>query len=119
MSYPFNIDIERTEIPDHLLENLSDEARFRIEEKLYKLDVEVAKHEQLIQQTTDTKSELHGKLSALRRDAAEFEKMSQEEIQELKDYQEAELKKIKKEKKEFSSKLTHFHYSSLFTIFLK
>lgn len=95
------LEITRTNIPEHLLENLPPRVRENIENKMYRLDTEIAKHERVHKQYIDNKKQLQKQLEDLRNHNEEFEQTSQKEIQELKDYQEEQLKQIRKERKEF------------------
>lgn len=95
------VKVERTEIPAELLENIPQKAREHIEDKLYELDTEIARHEKIVKQDIKTKQGLQASLVELQKDNEEFAAVRGKEIQELKDYQDTELKKIRKERKEF------------------
>ena len=96
-----DLEIDSTEVPEHLLSNLPEKARIAILGKLEKIDVEIAKQKKILENDVELKVELQNRLTELKNDDEEFESTSQHEIQELKDYQDAEMKKIKKERKEF------------------
>lgn len=97
---------ERTEIPEHLTEYLPPKAREQIESKLRDMDIEIAeftkRHNNHLELTKD-----HGemafqtKIQEIKNEIDNLEFQSQQDIMELKDYENAELKKIRKERKDF------------------
>lgn len=95
------LQVNYTEIPEELLEQLPEKARDAIESKLKELDYEIAKWGVLYKNSSTMSKDLRSQLEQLKIDNDEFEQNSQQEILELKDYEEAELKKIRKERKDF------------------
>lgn len=88
-------------IADRLLEHLPRKARDAIEDKLHKLRQSIAEQEQIRKQDHKRKLELQTRLAELRADVEEFEAAKQHELQELRSFQDDELKKIRKERKDF------------------
>jgi hypothetical protein len=96
-----SLDIEHTEIPEELLEQLPEKARDAIESKLKELDFGIAKWGKLFESNSTMRKDLRTQSDKLRIDTDEFEQHSQQEIFELKEYEEAELRKLRKERKDF------------------
>jgi len=93
--------IKRTVIPEHLLADLPQNILNVINEKMYLLDTEIAKHEKQQQVDKRNKRALQDKLEQLKSEKEEIDDTQCLEIKRLNDYKDQELKKIKEERKEF------------------
>ena len=95
------IEVNYTEIPEDLLNQLPPKARKQIESRLRNLDEEIAEFTARHNKYSSLRTDLDERILKIKEELEKFEYNSQQEMMELQDYEDMELKKVRKERRDY------------------